>query len=72
MSCMQKTTPRKKIPKCMEWVLTGQSKDRIVLVQTEWPFPVSIKPNGETHINVSSASATQVRNPPPEYEPAPF
>lgn len=60
---------KSKVPECAKWVLTQQRVGPIVATQrTEWPFPVSIKPDGAVQI---SLPATQVKQPLPD-EPALF
>ena len=61
-----------KLPDCAQWVLTVADKSRIVMVRTEWPFTVSFKSNNEVHVNKAIASATQMRKPPLDIEPALF
>ena len=62
-----------KVPDNAAWVLTSGIKSTTVHIRkygekTEWPFPVSVKADGETQIHVP---ATQVRTTLPD-EPGLF
>ncbi len=47
-----------KIPKQMEWVLPlCPNGATVVPNETGWPFPVSVKPNGETIVHVPATQA---------------